>query len=118
MAQLLCPTDHSKATIVARGIITRPSYLYVLGACFGMEWLEEEHRQTIVDDYHEWIISPEGLYECKLLAKWAPEKVPRLLRDACEEHFWVVDQQFGEWVLQHRNAVEEGQRQYEEQWGQ
>jgi hypothetical protein len=102
--------------MIKRNIIKRPTCLYVLGACFGIEGLEKKHRPKMLEDYHEWIISTEGQHECKLLTKWAPGKIPKLLQDACLNHFELVNEEYEEMVAQHSNSVEEAQEQYEEQW--
>jgi hypothetical protein len=70
----------------------------------------------MVEDYHEWIISREGLYECGLLTKWAPEKFPQLLKDACLHHYEVVNSEYENLVQEHTNSVEAGQALYDERW--
>lgn len=73
-----------KTTIVARSIITRPSYLYVLGACFGIDWLEEKCRPDVVKHCDEWIFCTHGQSELHLLLRWAPQNVRALFQDARE----------------------------------
>jgi hypothetical protein len=78
----ICVIDFGKTAIVARNIITRDSYLYVLGACFGIDWLEAKYRSAVVRNSDDWIFSPTGQSEMKLLLKWAPQKLCSLLLDA------------------------------------
>jgi hypothetical protein len=78
----LSVVDFGKTTIVARNIVTRASHLYVLGACFGIEWLEKKYRHDVVEQGDEWIFSPQGPSELKLLLQWAPQKLSDLLQDA------------------------------------
>jgi hypothetical protein len=70
----------------------------------------------MVEDYHKWIISREGLYECGLLTKWAPEKVPQLLKDACLHHYEKVNSEYEDLVQEHTSSVEESQVLYDERW--
>jgi hypothetical protein len=58
--------------------------MYVLGACFGVKWLERKYRAEVVKGYAGWLHSGLGQRELKLLIKWAPEKLPQLLHDAVE----------------------------------
>jgi hypothetical protein len=80
--------------MVAKNLIDKPTHLYVLGACFGLPWLEEKYRPKAVEDYHKWIVSDKGQQDCQLLAKWAPYKIPKLLSDACLDHYKVVNEDF------------------------
>jgi hypothetical protein len=69
---------------VALELIPSASRLYVLGACFGVTWLEVNYRLDVVKGYTGWIHSERGQGELRLLLQWAPEKVPELLRDAAK----------------------------------
>jgi len=63
-----------------------PQKAYVLGAGFGIPWLEDRNRDYVVVHFQKWLQSPTGRQEWNTLVKWAePVKVFELVRDATKQ---------------------------------
>jgi hypothetical protein len=54
----------------------------MLGAMYGAESLENENRETLVNNFKEFLNGPLGKNGPNTLVRWCPQKVSQLVHDA------------------------------------